>query len=198
MGKKCKIMFCIAMTLALAGMASAQSLGDVARKERTKQKPQAARTYTNEDIPSVTLPAEEPKTGDTKADSKDGSAAPADANAADAKDASKTGAEKREAEKTDADKKAALNAQWKSKVASEKANVASIEREINLMQREERLRVAVYYSDAGNRLRDNKDWADQEKKYQDDLASRQKDLAAANAKLDAAREAARKAGASID
>ena len=174
-----KLMLCMVIVLTATAIASAQSLGDVARKERSKQKPQAARTYTNEDIPSVSMSKEEAK--------PDNAAAAADANA-EKKDGDKSA-------KTPAEDKAALNAEWKKRVDSEKANVASIEREINLMEREEKVKVAVFYSDAGNRLRDSKDWANQEQKYQTDIAARQKDLAAAKTKLDTARESARKAGA---
>lgn len=174
-----KLMLCMVIVLTATAIASAQSLGDVARKERSKQKPQAARTYTNEDIPSVYVPKEEAKADD---------AAPAGDATAEKKDGDKP-------TKSPAEEKAALNAEWKKKVDSEKTNIASIEREINLMEREEKVKAAVYYADAGNRLRNNKDWADQEQKYQGDLAARQKDLAAAKAKLDGVRESARKAGA---
>jgi len=171
-----KLMLCMVIVLTATAIASAQSLGDVARKERSKQKPQAARTYTNEDIPSVEIPKEEPKA--------DSAAPAADATA-----------EKKDGAKSPAEEKAALNDEWKKKVAAEKANIASIEREINLMEREEKVKATVYYADAGNRLRDNKDWTDQEQKYKDNLAARQKDLAAAKAKLDGVKESARKAGA---
>jgi hypothetical protein len=181
MARYWKLMLCMVVVLIATTVASAQSLGDVARKERSKQKPQAARTYTNEEIPSADIPKEEPK---------DATAATADANVGEEKkDASKSG------EKSVVETQKAKDAEWKSKVSDAKAAVASLEREINLMEREERLRVAVYYSDAGNRLRNSKDWDDQEQKYRDDLAARQKDLSSAKAKLDDTREAARKAGA---
>lgn len=187
MSRKLKWLLCMMFVLGVTASVSAQSLGDVARKERTKQKPQSARTYTNEDIPSVETPKEEPKP-------ESGTPVVGATNAStDKKDANKD--TKPKDDKTAADKQAELNTAWKAKVADAKAQVATLEREINLMQREDRLRTAVYYNDAGNRLRDDKAWAEQEKKYQDDLAARQKDLASARQKVDEAREAARKAGA---
>lgn len=180
-----KLMLCLLIVLSATALASAQSLGDVARSERNKQKPQAARTYTNEDIPSVTIPKDEPKT----------SAAGTDASATDDKKDGEAKADKKDDEASSAEKQNQLNAEWKAKIAAQKAKVADIEREINLMQREQKLRVAVYYSDAGNRLRGDKQWTADQKKYDDDLAKRQKDLADANAKVDEARDTARKAGA---
>lgn len=186
MSRKLKLLLCMMFVLGVTASVSAQSLGDVARKERTKQKPQSARTYTNEDIPSAEPPKEEPKPEGTPV-------VGATDTSADKKDADKDA--KAKLDKTAADKQAELNAAWKAKVADAKAQVATLEREINLMQREDRLRTAVYYSDAGNRLRDDKGWAEQEKKYQDDLAARQKDLSDAKQKVDQTIEAARKAGA---
>jgi len=200
MTRYCRLMMCMLIVFAATALSSAQSLGDVARTERGKQKPQAARTYTNEDIPSVTTPKDEPKTA-AATDAKGDSTAP-DKTAGDVKASttaetkpSSANGEKKKDDATSAEAQNKLNKEWTEKVAEEKANVADIEREINLMQREQKLRVAVYYSDAGNRLRDDKKWADDQRKYQDDLASRQKDLSDANAKLDEIRDAARKAGA---
>lgn len=181
MARYWKLLFCMVIVLAVTGFASAQSLGDIARKERAKPRPQAARVITNEDIPSVDVSKDEPKpvtgvTGDTTAsgDNSEGAA---------------------EGKKSGVEEQNALNSEWKQKVAAEKSDVASLEREVDLMQREEKLRVAVYYSDAGNRLRNAKEWEDQERKYQADLANKQKSLAAAKEKLNSALESARKAGA---
>ena len=185
MARYCRLLMCMLIVFAATALASAQSLGDVARTERGKQKPQAARTYTNDDIPSVATPKDEPRTAATDAKT--------DSTARDK--ASDANADKKKNDGTSAEKQNELNKEWTAKIAEEKANVAGIEREINLMQREQKLRFAVYYSDAGNRLRDDKKWADDQRQYQDDLASRQKDLADANAKLAETRDAARKAGA---
>jgi Glu-tRNA(Gln) amidotransferase subunit E-like FAD-binding protein len=177
MARSKKIQFCVLFLIAVANFAYAQSLGDVARKERARPKPQAARVYTNDDIPSVDLSKEEAST-------------PKDANTE-----SVTSAAKDEDKKSAIEKQHALNEEWKNRVAKEKANVADIEREIDLMQREEKLRVAVYYSDAGNRLRDSKQWDDEQQKFQKDLADKQNKLSEAKTKLTDALEEARKAGA---
>jgi hypothetical protein len=64
-----------------------------------------------------------------------------------------------------------------------------------LMEREHKLREAVFYADAGSRVRDERTWFDQERKYQADLATKQKTLAAERNKLGDMKDAARKAGA---
>ncbi len=168
------VLLCLVAMAAITGVAYAQSLGDVARKERSKPKPQAARVYTNDDIPSVDVSKE------------DSSALTAASISADKRD---------KKEKSSVEEQNALNAEWKARVAKQKADIADLEHELDLMQREEKLRVAVYYSDAGNRLRNSKDWDDQEKKYQADLTDKQKKLADAKAKLDSTLESARRAGA---
>jgi hypothetical protein len=62
------------------------------------------------------------------------------------------------------------------------------------MQREEKLREAQLYWDAGNRLRDDKKWAEEEQKHNDDVADKTAKLQAAREKLDQMKEEARKAG----
>ena len=71
------------------------------------------------------------------------------------------------------------------------------ERELDVMQRENKLRTADYYGDAGTRLRDAKKFTDDDRKYQDDIAAKQKALDDAKTKLDQTREEARKAGANV-
>ena len=172
-----KLTVCTVMLAAASIVASAQAptpLGDVARQERSKQKPQAAKTITNEDIPSVDT-TRDVVTGD-KETAKDGD--------------------------KDSDKKKDLSASdklqemqaWKTKVASQDSKVKDLDREVNLMEREHKLREAVFYADAGARVRDERMWFDQERKYQADLAAKQKSLAAERNKLDELKEAARKAG----
>lgn len=165
--------------------AQAPPLGDVARKEKTKPKPQAARIYTNEDIPSI-----EPSKNDKAAATANSDLAASTAEGA----AADKSAAKPEA-KSPVESQKELNSEWKRKVEDQKAKVGNLQREIDLMQREQRLKSAVFYSDAGNKLRDNKQWLDDEQKFQADLTTRQKELAEAKTKLEDTREAARKAGA---
>jgi hypothetical protein len=161
--------------MAVTTLASAQSLGETARQERARQKPQAAKTITNDDIPSVDTPRDATVATDKKDD-------------ADSKDAEK---------KKDLSAQDKLNEMqaWKAKVAAQDAKVKDVDREINLMQREHKLREAVFYADAGMRVRDERTWFDQERTYQADLSAKQKALAAERNKLDELKDAARKSGA---
>ena len=83
---------------------------------------------------------------------------------------------------------------WKLQVAEQKKNISLLERELNVMQREYRLRVASYYADAGNGLRDPKKWAEDNRNYQQQMEQKNADLAAARERLEETRERARKAG----
>ncbi|HEX6879992.1 MAG TPA: hypothetical protein VF135_06490 [Terriglobales bacterium] len=166
------VVVCAIIVMAAASLASAQSLGEVAREERAKHKPQAAKVITNDDIPSV----------DTDQLNED-----ADTASPDAKDKEKD-------KQVSADDKLKQMDAWKAKIAAQDTKIKSLDREINLMEREHRLRQAVFYADAGTRIRDERAWADQERKYQADMAAKQKSLADEKAKLDDLKESARKSG----
>ena len=170
-----KYSVCAGVIVAASALASAQApLGDVARQERSKQKPQAAKTITNDDLPSVDTPRDVVGPDDSKKD-------------VDSKDADKKKA------LSSSDKMKEMDA-WKAKIAAQEAKVKDLDREINLMEREHKLRQAVFYADAGTRVRDERMWFDQERKYQADLSTKQKALAAERNKLDDMKEGARKAG----
>lgn len=151
-----------------------ESLGELARKQRQSKRPSTARVITNDDIAMA--------------------AAPAPAVATEAKD------DKSDKDKSDAgaglsaDDKTKLAATFKAKVNEQKKNITQLERELDVAQREYRLKVAVYYADVGNNLRDGKKWAEEDRKQRAELDDKQKALAAAKQKLADIQEEARKAG----
>lgn len=162
----------------LAVTASAQSLGDVARRQREANKAKATKVWTNEDIPSVRAEEAAPAEGDKSAD----------------KDKDKENKdENKEAPAGDANKEAAAKA-MKAQIAGQKEDIARLQRELDVAQREFKLQVANYYADAGNSLRDPKAWQDQSKKTQDEIAAKQEAVDKAKQKLADMQEAARKAG----
>ncbi len=177
--------FCIILGMVLATtFATAQSLGDVARKQRQQKKPAATRVYSNEDLPTSapiniggSATAEETK--------------PAEENVTEPK----TGEKTEGATPSAPEDLAKVATEWRAKADEQKKAISLLERELDVMQREYKQRIAAYYWDAGNRLRDDRRWADEERKYQADLADKQKQLAEARQKLDDLREEARKAGA---
>jgi hypothetical protein len=169
-----RIWMVLATACLLATFASAQqSLADLARAARKDKRP-PAKVYTNDDLPKDTAIS---VAGQPAADDKSASAGTA---------ATDTSAPADDAKKMADD--------YRKQIADAKKAVADLTHEIDLMQREEKLRQAIFYADAGNRLRDDKKWSDDERKYQADLADRQQKLDDAKKKLDDLRDQGRKAG----
>ena len=175
------------LLLAVSG-AAAQSLGDVARSARKGklQQVSAKRQYDNDNLPkgdhlSVVGPAPADD-ANTVGPSVDGNGQPVqaaptvDPNAA---------AEDR--------KKAAD--EWKDKLSGQKEKIDSLSHELELTEREYRLRAVAMYSDAGNRLRSSATWDKEDADYKKQLEDKQKAVDAAKKELEDLNEQARKAGA---
>jgi len=176
----------LALVMLMSGIAVAQDLGTLARQQREQKKPAAKKVYTNDDIASQPAPSPAPAapatdakaTTDTKADAAtDGKAAP---------------------KASPADDKAKIEAALQQKVDAQKAQIASLTRELDIADRENRLRVANYYADAGNSLRDPKKWQDEQKAKEDEIAGKKKAIEDAKAKLDEMIEQGRKAGIKVE
>ena len=181
--------------LASATLAAAQSesLGDYARAARKEKRPAAKLVYTNDNLPTNTTisvvgppPATEEKLAEENPAAKSSEEKPAPKETKEAKEAtvskpSETPAPGSEQPSQD-------------QFAAQKKTVADLAHELDLLQREFKLQVANYYADAGNELRDQKNWLDQEAKFKSDIADKQKQLDDAKAQLQEMEEAARKAG----
>ena len=159
-----------------------QPLGDYARtvrKDKEKEPKTSVKKYDNDNLPvndKLSI------VGNAPADqTAAGAAAPADANAA-AKPAD-----------TAADKQKAVD-EWKTKIATQKDQISLMSRELDVAQREYRLRAAAMYADAGNRLRNQTSWDKEDAQYKQQIAQKQKALDEAKQKLDAMQEEARHAG----
>ena len=170
----------LALLIMVSGMAVAQDLGAIARQEKQQKKPSAKRVYTNDDIAGQPAPAAEPA---TPADAKAGAAA--DAKTDKPKD-------------TSADDKAKAAAALQQKANAQKAEIASLQRELDIATRENKLRVANFYADAGNSLRDPKKFQDEQKATLDEIAAKQKAIDAAKAKLADTVEQGRKLGVKVN
>lgn len=83
---------------------------------------------------------------------------------------------------------------WKKKIADQKSSVDLQSRELDVMQREYRLRAVAVYSDAGNRLRNSTTWDKEDKQYKEQIAAKQKAVDAAKQQLADLQEKARRAG----
>jgi hypothetical protein len=167
----------LSLSFMIVSCAGAQeSLGAVARQQRESKKPSSAKVYTNDDIAPATLPA----------------AAPATTEAAEKSEKAEPAAEPK------ADDKTKRAADFKVRVDEQKKVITQLERELDVAQREYRLKVAVYYSDVGNNLRDSKKWAEQDRQQRAEIEGKQKAINEAKQKLADMQEQARKAGTRVE
>jgi len=164
--------------------AAQQSLGDAARQAR-KNKPAEPTTkvITNDDFgrPWVSLQSDTSNT-----------AAKSDAD----KDADKDKENAKEKQKTGVEQQAELDKQWRARITAQNEKISLLQRELDVLQRENRQRATNYYGDAGNRLRNPGKYAEDDRQYRDNISAKQKELDDAKTELDNMREQARKAGAS--
>ncbi len=159
------------------------SLGDAARAIRAQKTPPSpnAKVYTNDNLP--TAGSISTTTGDF------GGIAPPPADKS-GKPAAK------DKDKSAEDANAKLAEDYKGKVADLKKQIDGLKHDIDIMQREDKLRQAAFYGDAGLQARpeNQQKYQEQTKKYQDDLKAKQDQLDAANQQLEQLREEIRKAG----
>ncbi len=200
---------------ALASVAVAQdsSLGDLARQNRKHngQKPPAAKKYDNDNLPindkvSVVgqAPAESadattPATGgEPEPTPKDSAAQPsrtAEAGSGENAPAQKspTADDKKSAGEEQAQKQKIFK-EWQSKIHAQQEQIDMLTREVDVANREYRLRAAAFYADAGNRLRNSGTWDKEDSQFKEQMADRQKKLDDAKKQLEDMQEQARRAG----
>lgn len=164
----------------LVSAAEAQSLGEQARELRQNRPTQTSdKVLTNDDLGTL-LVSQESKSSD---ETKESGVTP------DPKTMDKA-AEKKSGEAKETKPEEELPA----KLNDQKQQIAQTERELDILQRENKLRASSYYGDAGARLRDPKKFAEDDRKYQSEIAAKQKELEESKNKLDDMKEEARKAG----
>ncbi len=178
--------------VALPAAAQNEPLGDYARtirkdKEKDKQ-PASAKKYDNDNLPRN-------ETLSIVGNATDAPAADSATPAQPAGDQSATGsAPKAEKPKDSQEDRQKANDQWKDKISAQKGQIDLMTRELDVLQREYRLRAAAFYADAGNRLRNSGTWDKEDRQYKQQVADKQKGLDAAKKQLDDMQEQARKAG----
>jgi hypothetical protein len=181
----------IVLTGMLVGVSGAQSqpLGDYARSIRKEDKaPASAKKYDNDNLPTSDNISVVGNATD--------SAGPEDANPAPDTNAAKPedGATAPAPAAQDATKKTDTNDAWKQKITDQQGKVDLLSRELDVTQREYRLRAAAFYADAGNRLRGSATWDKEDAQYKQQIAQKQKAVDDAKKTLDDLKEQARKAG----
>ncbi len=162
----------------------AQTLADRARELRKDKRTHSAndKVFTNETLNLRPGPSITTGVGDKSADAaKPDAAAPAPAEGA-------------EPEMTPDEAKATATGDYRGKIDKAKGELATLQRELDIAQRENKLRTAQFYSDAGNRLRNERAFADEQRKNEADMADKQKKIAATQALLESLRAEARRAG----
>src|SRR4051812_7235353 len=147
-----RLLLSLALIAFSAVFASGQTLADAAREQQAKKKaPQTSHVYTNESMEFHAAPPD--ATPAKKSDDK------ADAGSKDDKDAKGVKGDAPGADTTDpADQKKAADA-IKDKYTKQQAEVVQLQRELDVLVRENRLRAATFYADAGARLRDEAKYA---------------------------------------
>lgn len=173
-----------------ASTSTDQSLGDYARSVRKQNanKPPAAKEYNNDNLPTNDkLSVVGNATDDASADQNK----PAADNSAN-KDAAKDAAKVKPGQSA-ADRQQAYD-EWKGKIADQKSKIDLASRELDVLQREYKLRAASFYADAGDRLRNSESWDKEDADYKAKIAAKQAEVDAAKKDLDDLQEQARKSG----
>ena len=197
----------IGIFLATLAIAQDAPLGDYARQAR-KQKgnqPPAAKKFDNDNLPKddkLSVVGQAPtESADPNPATSKGEPAPAtgeaSANAPASGDAHTSTKNLTVTEKKPADEQAQkqkMLKQWQAKIQEQQNQVDMLTRELDLANREYRLRAAAFYADAGNRLRNSAAWDKEDAQYKDQIADRQKKLDQAKKDLEDLQEQARKAG----
>jgi hypothetical protein len=170
------------------------SLGNYARARKNDKKQQAAKKFDNDNLPKEDkLSVVGPGAGSEESANaaSDQQAAPADAAASSNK--TKNAPPSVTPGETPEQRQQVYD-QWKEKLSSQQSQIDSLSHELDLEQREYKLRAAEFYGDAGERLRNQANWDKQEAEYKENIADKQKALDEAKEKLNNLQEDARKAG----
>ena len=180
----------IGVLLLFGTAAFGQSLGEVARSARKGKVHQSAANhqYDNDNLPKTEHLS---VVGPAPAASANGSSQTGDVNPQDQAAAQATAAADK---KADAEERQRAADEWKNKIDDQKQKIASLSHELDLTQREYRLRAVAMYSDAGNRLRNSAIWDKEDADFKKQLDEKQKAVDAAKQELDNLTEQARKAG----
>lgn len=164
-----------------------QSLGSYARAVRKNKQP-GVKQFDNDNLPKsdkISVVGDSTPSASTPADSQDDAQAQAgQANQDKPKVMPGQTQEQRQQ----------VYDQWQGKITDQQNQIDAMAHELDLDQREYRLRAAAFYADAGNRLRNEADWDKQDADYKQKIADKQKALDDAKQKLSDLQEDARKAG----
>ena len=196
---------------ALAGssaLAQNAPLGDYARQARKQKNQQAppVKSYDNDNLPRTDkisvvgeAPAETPEastasTGVGEAATKAAATAANPATASSGKQEPTAQSAPAEEKKSSEDEKQKMLKGWQEKIQKAQSHVDELAKDLDLTNREYRLRAAAFYADAGNRLRNATQWDKEDTGFKEQIADKQKKLDEAKQQLEDLREQARRVG----
>lgn len=162
-------------------------LGDIARQIRAGRPPKHTTVITNDDLQKVdynngAVVTETPAVAPEKPATDAKTGAPAD-NSAPAKGGDVSQVVKRDEE-------------FRARLQEEKQRVELLQRELTVTRQQMQIQASDYYRDSYGRLSDPRAYTEQQQKYQDDIAAKQKQLDDATQALDALKAEGRRAGVS--
>jgi hypothetical protein len=173
---------------ATLGMSQSQPLGDYARavKKAKAGSAKSAKTYDNDTMPDKATVS---VVGADTADSENKDAAPAATQGQ--SDPAKP-PEMKAGQSTD-DREKAMG-EWKGKIDDQRGKVDLLSRELDVLQRERQIKQADFYSSTARAVQNSRGFDEEDSKYKEKIADKQKALDDAKAKLSEMQEGARKAG----
>ncbi len=164
---------------AAACVAQSGSLGDYARAARKETKPPAAKIFDNDNLPKDSHLSVVGNTDVAQADNGNAAnSAPKDALSPAATQAANS----------------AKTAEIKGRLEEQKSKVELASRELDVTQREYRLRAASFYADAGDRLRNSASWDKEDADYKKKIADQQAVVTEGKKQIEDLQEELRKAG----
>jgi hypothetical protein len=168
------------------------SLGDYARALKKEKRQQAAKQFDNDNLPREDKLSVVGPTTDA-AGSSDNAAPGQPAGDAKTAEANKPSVPSVGPGQSQQERQQVFD-QWKEKLSSQQSQVDSLAHELDLEQREYKLRAASFYGDAGERFRNQAGWDKEDADYKKKIADAQKALDDAKQKMSDMQEDARKAG----
>jgi hypothetical protein len=192
--------FVAILAVSFAGAQNAP-LGDLARQVRKQKPAPTTKTFDNDNLPQddkvsvVGQPPEQSADGNS-ANTNNATTPAAQEQPATSGDAAKAPAGSGEKSSADDEqaKKQAMYKDWQEKIQHQRDAIDLANRELDVANREYRLRAAAFYADAGNRLRNEGSWDKEDSQFKDQIAAKQKTLDDAKKVLEDMQEQARKAG----
>ena len=149
-----------------------------------------AKVYDNDNLPAEgtvsvvgAAPAQDATTADASPNASQDTNSEASAKADDSVKPGQTPAERDKA-----------LAAWKAKFGDQKDKINLLSRELDVLQREYKLKASEFYNNAAMRAQNPNALFGDDGKYKQQIADKQKDLDAAKAKLASMQEEARKSG----